>query len=231
MTLKRTLDIAVAISMLLLLAVPFMVVIVILLLTGEREVFYFQERVGFLGKLIRVTKFVTMVKDAPNIGSQDITLTNDPRVLPVGKFLRRSKLNEIPQFWDVLTGKISLVGWRPLMPKGFALYAPEIQEVLVSVKPGLTGIGSLVFRDEESIIAMAEAEGRDLRDCYRQDIMPYKGALEVWYVANQSLWTDFKILVGTAIAIFRPGWTGYASWFDNLPLPESPLIRRHLGFK
>lgn len=229
--LKRLLDIFVSGAVLLILAVPLCVIIVILKLTGEREAFYFQDRVGLLGKIIKVTKFVTMVKDAPNLGTQDITLRNDPRVLPVGKVLRKTKLNEVPQFWDVLVGKLSLVGWRPLMPKGFADYPDTVQQEIVKVKPGLTGIGSLVFRDEESIIALAEAEGRDLRNCYRQDIMPYKGALEVWYVAHRGMWTDLKILVGTAVAVLRPGWTGYAQWFDELPQPESLIVRRHLGIE
>ena len=227
--LKRAFDIVVAGSVLLILAPALAVVVVILKLTGEREAFYFQERVGYLGKIIHVTKFVTMIKDSPNIGTQDITLRNDPRVLPVGRVLRKTKLNEVPQFWDVLVGRMSLVGWRPLMPKGFADYPADVQREIVKVKPGLTGIGSLVFRDEESIIAAAEAQGRDLRACYREDIMPYKGALEVWYVAHQGLWTDLKILVGTAIAVLRPGWTGYAGWFRGLPEPLSPLVREHLG--
>ena len=229
--LKRLLDIFVSASVLLVLALPLTVIIIILKLTGEREAFYFQDRVGYLGKIIKVTKFVTMVKDAPNLGTQDITLRNDPRVLPVGKFLRKTKLNEVPQFWDVLVGKLSLVGWRPLMPKGFADYPTDVQEKIVLVKPGLTGMGSLVFRDEESIIALAEQEGRDLRACYRQDIMPYKGALEVWYVGHRSLWIDLKIMLGTAIAVLRPGWTGYHSWFVDLPQPQSAIVRRHLGLQ
>lgn len=227
--LKRLLDVCISGIVLLLLSPLLAVVIVILKVTGEREAFYFQERVGWLGKIIHVTKFVTMVKDSPNIGTQDITLRNDPRVLPVGKFLRKTKLNEVPQFWDVLVGKMSLVGWRPLMPKGFADYPPEVQTEIVKVKPGLTGMGSLVFRDEESIIARAEQEGRDLRSCYRQDIMPYKGALEVWYVAHQSTWTDLKIMFGTAVAVLKPGWTGYTRWFSDLPSPESTIIRETLG--
>ncbi|QDV26144.1 sugar transferase [Aureliella helgolandensis] len=227
--LKRLLDIVVSGAILLVLALPLTIIIVILKLTGEHEAFYFQDRIGFLGKIIQVTKFATMVKDSPNLGTQDITLRNDPRVLPVGKFLRKTKLNEVPQFWDVFVGKLSLVGWRPLMPKGFADYPQHVQQEIVKVKPGLTGIGSLVFRDEEAIIARAETEGRDLRACYREDIMPYKGALEVWYVAHQGLWTDLKILVGTAVAVLKPGWTGYAKWLPNLPQPESSIIREYLG--
>lgn len=226
---KRIFDLFVSGSVLLILAIPLAIVIVILKLTGEREAFYFQDRVGYLGKIIKVTKFVTMVKDSPNMGTQDITLRNDPRVLPVGKFLRKTKLNEVPQFWDVFVGKLSLVGWRPLMPKGFADYPDWVQEKIVQVKPGLTGLGSIVFRDEESIIARAQTAGRDLRACYREDIMPFKGSLESWYVDHQSLWVDTKIVIATAVAVVVPKWSGYRSWFFGLPAPESALIQEHYG--
>jgi lipopolysaccharide/colanic/teichoic acid biosynthesis glycosyltransferase len=226
--LKRLLDIVISATVLLALALPLIVVIVVLKLTGEREAFYFQKRVGFGGSLIYLTKFATMLKNSPNMGTQDITLRDDPRVLPVGKLLRRTKFNEVPQFWDVLVGKLSLVGWRPLMPQGFAEYPEVVRREIIKAKPGLTGIGSLVFRDEESIIATAQEQGLDLRACYREDIMPYKGALEIWYVANRGLWTDLKILVGTAVAVCRPGWHGYFRWFDGLPYPESRLIQSHI---
>jgi lipopolysaccharide/colanic/teichoic acid biosynthesis glycosyltransferase len=226
---KRLFDILVSGTVLLVLAIPLAIVIVILKLTGEREAFYFQERVGLGGKIIKVSKFVTMIKNSPNLGTQDITLRNDPRVLPVGKFLRKTKINELPQFWDVLVGKLSMVGWRPLMPQGFADYPKPVQERIVQVKPGLTGIGSLVFRDEESIINEAQQEGRDLRSCYRQDIMPYKGALECWYADRASLILDLKILVATAIAVAKPSWRGYRSWFRGLPTPDSSIVQRHTG--
>lgn len=197
---------------------------------GEHEAFYFQDRIGYMGKTVKVTKFVTMVKDSPNLGTGDITLRNDPRVLPVGKFLRKTKLNEIPQFWDVFIGTLSLVGWRPLMPRGFSDYSATVQEKIVHIKPGLTGIGSLVFRDEEGIMSRAKAEGRNPRDCYRDDIMQYKGAVESWYVDHQGLLVDLKILVATALVVLLPNWTGYLKWFHGLPTPESPMIREMLQF-
>jgi lipopolysaccharide/colanic/teichoic acid biosynthesis glycosyltransferase len=226
---KRLFDIFVSGCVLLLLSPVLIVVIVILKLTGEREAFYFQERVGHLGKTIKVTKFVTMVKNSPNIGTEDITLRNDPRVLPVGKFLRKSKLNEVPQLFDVFLGKMSLVGWRPLMPKGFADYPQHVRETIVHVKPGLTGIGSIVFRDEESIVTLAQKEGRDIRQCYRQDIMPFKGELECWYVEHQSFITDLKILFATALAVLMPSWRGFWGWFPGLPKPESPILKEVFG--
>jgi lipopolysaccharide/colanic/teichoic acid biosynthesis glycosyltransferase len=227
--LKRAFDIAVSGTVLLLLSPLLLVIIAILKVTGEREAFYLQERVGYLGKIIKVTKFATMLKNSPDIGTGDITTRNDPRVLPVGKLLRKTKLNEVPQFWDVFVGKLSLVGWRPLMPKGFADYPTHVQTEIVKVKPGLTGIGSLAFRDEEAVLARAQADGRDLRTCYREDIMPFKGALEVWYVAHRGLWTDLKILVGTAVAVLVPGWSGYTRWFGNLPQPQSRIVGETLG--
>jgi len=225
---KRLFDVAVSAILLLIFAVPMLVIMAILKLTGEGEVFFRQTRIGCGGHPISITKFATMLKNSPQIGTQDITLPNDPRVLPLGKFLRKTKLNELPQLWDVLVGKLSLVGWRPLMPQGFALYPEPVQQEITKVKPGLTGIGSLVFRDEEAIIKAAQSQGRDLLECYRADIMPYKGALEVWYVANSGLRTDLQILVCTAIAVVRPGWNGYRRWFESLPQPASDLVRRCL---
>ena len=226
---KRLFDIFVSGCVLLLLSPVLIVVIVILKLTGEREAFYFQERVGHHGKHFKVTKFVTMVKNSPNMGTEDITLRNDPRVLPVGKFLRKSKLNEVPQLIDVFVGKMSLVGWRPLMPKGFADYPQHVRETIVNVKPGLTGIGSIVFRDEESIVALAQKEGRDLRQCYREDIMPFMGELECWYVENKSFITDLKILFATVFAVLMPNWRGFWGWFRGSPKPESPILKEVFG--
>ena len=225
--LKRIVDILLSGIVLVIVSVPLAIVIVILKLTGEREAFYFQERIGQFGKTIYVSKLVTMIKNSPNLGSQDITVRNDPRILPVGRFLRKTKLNEFPQFWDVLVGKLSLVGWRPLMPRGFYDYSKEIQQKIVKVRPGLTGLGSIVFRDEEAVITKAQAIGRDLRTCYREDILPFKGALECWYVDNQSVLVDIKILIATAVAVLMPSWKGYRSWFRGLPSPESALIREH----
>jgi len=150
---KRFLDIIVA-GPLLLLALPIgSVIAVVLAFTGEGEIFYAQPRIGRHGRRFRLLKFVTMVKDSPNIGTGTVTVPNDPRVLPVGRFLRKTKLNELPQLWNVLRDDMSLVGPRPLAPQDFAYYSPEIQREIVKVQPGLTGVGSIVFRDEEEVLA------------------------------------------------------------------------------
>ncbi len=226
---KRLIDIVISGLALLFLMFPFLVIIVILRFTGEGKVFYLQERVGFKGKHFNVIKFATMLQNSLNIGSADITVRNDPRVLPMGKFLRKTKINELPQIFNVFKGDMSLVGWRPLVPKGFADYPQHVQTTIIDVQPGLTGIGSVVFRDEESIITMAQTRGKDLRACYREDIMPYKGELEVWYKANQSLIVDFKIMTATALAVLMPGKRFYLSWFKALPEPKSPLIREYMN--
>lgn len=224
-TMKRLFDICVSGCVLLVLAPLLLPVMALLRLTGEGEVFYLQQRMGYGGKLIWVTKLATMLKNSPSLGTGHITVKDDPRVLPLGKFLRKSKLNEMPQFWDVFVGKLSLVGWRPLMPTGFANYPAEVQQKIVQVKPGLTGIGSLVFRDEEAVLTAAQGDGRDLTEVYRDDIMPYKGALECWYVDHASFVTDVKILIATALAVLVPGWRGFWKWFPDLPNPQSPLLK------
>lgn len=227
--LKRLFDLLVSAVVLLILAIPFAIISLILKFSGEGEVWYLQDRVGKDGRIFKVYKFATMLKDSPNIGSQDITVANDPRVLPIGRFLRKAKINEFPQFINVFQGQMSLVGWRPLMPVSFQEYSPEVQQKILAVKPGVTGIGSLVFRDEEAIITRAQHEGRDLRETYRHHVMPYKGALELWYAERANLWTDLKILTATAMVVLLPSWSGFRRWFPNLPQPESDMLREHFG--
>jgi lipopolysaccharide/colanic/teichoic acid biosynthesis glycosyltransferase len=196
------------------LALPLLVVMLILRFTGEGEVWYFQERVGLNGKLFRVFKFATMRKDSETTGTQDITLRNDPRVLPMGKFLRKTKINELPQLINIFIGDMSVVGWRPLMPKSFQYYPTEIQQQIVGMKPGLTGLGSIIFRDEEAITARSSKTPERV---YREDIAPYKGALERWYQTNQSLLLDLKIIFLTAWVIVRPQSRLHEKWLRGLP--------------
>ena len=192
---KRFLDILFSLVALLILLPIFIPIIILLLLTGEHEVFFRQDRVGYQNKIFQIWKFATMLKNSPNMGSGDVTTRNDPRVTKVGKFLRISKLNELPQLINILTGDMSLVGPRPLMKVGFDRYTDEMKEKVYRVKPGLTGIGSIVFRDEELIITQSSLPPHE---CYRQVILPYKGAVEVWYQQHLSLYTDFMIVFLTA---------------------------------
>ncbi len=208
------LDLLLAGAALAVLAVPLLVVMVVLRLTGEGDVWFRQERVGFRGRRFRVFKFVTMRRDSEHTGTRDITLRNDPRVFPVGRFLRMTKLNEVPQLFNIILGDMSVVGWRPLMPVSFGLYSDRVQERIVAAKPGLTGIGSIVFRDEEAITARATKPAMAV---YREDIAPYKGALELWYQANQSLWVDVKLIAATALVVLLPRAVDPHRWFPGLP--------------
>ena len=211
---KRVLDMVLS-GFALLILLPFFPLIALpLKLTGEGEIFYVQPRVGKKGRIFGLVKFATMLKDSPNLPGGDITLAGDPRVLPLGHFLRKTKINELPQIWNVLKGDISIVGPRPLTPGNFNAYPREIQREIEDVKPGLTGIGSIVFRDEQSIIARSH---KPAKDCYREDIAPYKGELEVWYKENRSLGLDLLLIFLTAWVIFFPGSNLHESLLKGLP--------------
>lgn len=189
-------------------------VIIILKLTGEHYIFYTQERIGKGGKTFGLLKFATMLKDSPNLGSGDITEKNDPRVLPFGKFLRKTKLNEMPQLFNIFLGDMSIIGPRPLTPRNFSYYSDEIQKTINKLSPGLSGIGSVIFRDEESILAKT---GMDYTECYKTRIAPYKGSLECWYSEHNNLWTDFRIIFLTVWVILFPSSQLPYKWFKDLP--------------
>ena len=155
-----------------------------------------------------------MQKNSPNIGSKDLTLRNDPRVTSFGKFLRKSKINELPQLLNILTGDMSFTGPRPLMKSGFDRYSDDLKAKVYNVKPGLTGIGSIVFRDEELIMTKSNLSPDE---CYRTIILPNKGALEVWYQQHLSLFTDFMILFLTGWYIFSPHSNLVYKVFPSLP--------------
>jgi lipopolysaccharide/colanic/teichoic acid biosynthesis glycosyltransferase len=209
---KRLIDILIATVALVVLSPILIPAIIALLLTGEHEVFYFQKRMGYKNRFFSIWKFATMLKNSPNIGTGEITLRNDPRVTKVGKLLRITKVNELPQIINVFKGDMSIVGPRPLMEVSFKLYPAEVQEKIYNSPPGMTGIGSLIFRDEEKIVSDAE----DPKAMYAQ-IYPYKGALELWYQQNASLYTDFMIIFLTAWSILFPQNKLVGKVFKNLP--------------
>jgi lipopolysaccharide/colanic/teichoic acid biosynthesis glycosyltransferase len=205
---KRLFDIVlalVAVVVMLPLLVP---VIVILLLTGEHYVFYGQNRVGYKNRTFRIWKFATMLKASPSLGTGSLTVRNDPRVFPFGRFLRNTKINEIPQLFNILIGDMSVVGPRPQMKVDFEKFPGHVQEVIYDVVPGMTGIGSIIFRDEEKWIT---AHRGDKHEFYRDHIAPYKGELELWYQEHLTFRTDFMI-------VFLTAWT--------IVFPESGLVHK-----
>ncbi len=215
---KRTFDLIVSALAILLLFPVLLPVIIILRFTGEGEVFYRQKRIGLSGKPFFILKFATMLKDSPNLGSGDITVKEDPRVLPFGRFLRKTKINELPQLVNILLGDMSVIGPRPLTPRVLDLFPDDYKAVLMDVKPGLSGVGSIVFRDEEKLLSQAN----DHEKFYRENIVPQKTALEQWYKDNASLWTDLKLIFLTIVVVLFPGWNISHKLFPTLP--EDPTL-------
>ena len=196
-------------------------VALILKFTGEGEIFFKQQRFGGGSRKFNLYKFATMIKNSPNIGSGTVTMRNDPRILPFGRFLRRTKINELPQLFNILIGDMSIVGPRPLTPQTFGAYSSNTQEIIMKVRPGLSGIGSIIFRSEEDIMNGESASV----DFYNNVIAPYKGSLEEWFVANKGLYIYFTVIVITAWTVLLP--SSQVAWkvFKGLPEPPDELKR------
>jgi len=216
---ERFFDIVFSALALLVLSPLLILIILILRFSGEGEVFFLQERIGRHGKVFNLFKFVTMLKDSPNIGTGTVTMKGDPRVLPVGKFLRKSKVNELPQLLNILTGNMSVIGPRPLTSQTFNSYSQKTQKVINQVRPGLSGIGSIIFRGEEEIMHGASATV----DFYDNVIAPYKGSLEEWFVLNKGLYIYFLAIFITVWAVFIPSTKIAWMMFKNLPEPPVEL--------
>ena len=212
----RIIDVLLSLLALLILLPLFIPIVVILLLTGEHKVFYLQTRVGYKNKDFKIIKFATMLSNSANMGSGSLTLKNDPRVLPFGTFLRKTKINELPQILNIIIGDLSIVGPRPQMQVDFEKYSDDVQGKIYNVRPGLTGIGSIIFRDEESLISLA-AENENPHDFYKRVIAPYKGELEIWYHSHRSVFLDSQLIFMTAWAIVSPETRLYEKWFKDLP--------------
>lgn len=214
---KRLFDIFCS-SLALLVLSPLLIPIIIgLKLTGEGEIWYLQERMGYKNKRFKIFKFATMLKNSANMPGGFITTKKDSRITPMGGFLRKSKINELPQLINILFGDMSIVGPRPVMPRSFDAYPEDVQKVIYNVKPGLTGIGSIIFRDEEELITQVNDQGGDVLDFYKNKIYPFKGSLELWYQKNFSFLTDMKLIILTAWVIVFPESQAMYKWFKDLP--------------
>ncbi|MDD2674396.1 MAG: sugar transferase [Flavobacterium sp.] len=214
---KRFCDMLLSAILLLILSPLLIPIMIGLKLTGEGYIFYKQERIGFKNTKFHILKFATMLKDSPNMKGGVLTTKKDPRITPMGSFLRKSKINELPQLFNIFLGDMSFVGPRPLMEISFNTYSAMIQKIIYNAKPGLTGIGSIVFRDEEELITESKIRGEDIWDFYSNTIYPFKGDLEVWYLQNQSLVVDFKIILITAWVIVNSDSNIVYDIFKSLP--------------
>ena len=197
---------------------PFMIPIMIgLKLTGEHDIFYGQQRIGRGGQEFRLLKFATMLRESPNLPGGLYTEKDDPRILPMGRFLRKTKINELPQLLNVVKGDMSIIGYRPLVLKEFSQYKPEIQAVLKRSRPGLSGIGSIVFRNEEEILQ--EFSTHEEKDEFFYDhILPYKGELEAWYVRHKSVGMYWRLILMTVEAVLK----GSTDWKKLKDIPQVP---------
>ncbi|MFA5973297.1 MAG: sugar transferase [Lentimicrobiaceae bacterium] len=211
---KRFLDLFIATMAFLILLPVNIPIVIILLLTGEHYIFYQQKRVGYKNIRFQIWKYATMLKISPTLGTGSLTVKNDPRVFPFGRFLRKTKINELPQLINIFQGNMSIVGPRPQMEVDFYKFPEYIQNVIYNSKPGITGIGSIVFRDEEELLTRA---GGDPHEFYKIHLAPYKGELEVWYSKNVSFLTDLKIIFLTAWVIISPKSELTFKLFDDLP--------------
>lgn len=214
---KRVCDIGLALILLILLSPLLIPIALILRFTGEGYVFYKQRRIGLGNKYFDILKFATMLKNSPNMGTGVITLRNDPRLLPLGKFLRKTKINELPQIINVLTGDMSIVGPRPLVDRTFNAYPEAIRFRVYESKPGITGIGSIVFRDEEKLISES---GMDPYEFYKAHVAGYKGKLEMWYNEHKGFFVDLMIILLTAWVIIFPSSMLVYKVFKDLPKRE-----------
>lgn len=218
---QRLLDILFSGMALLVLSPLLLPVMLILRLTGEGEVFFIQQRIGRDGQPFGLYKFATMLKNSPSIGTGTVTVKGDPRVLPFGRLLRKTKLNELPQLLNILKGDMSVIGPRPQTRRCFDAFPASSQAEIIKVRPGLSGIGSIVFRDEEELMHASKEPER----FYDEVIMPYKGKLEEWYVAHQGLLTYLAAIFATAWVVLFPRSTIVWGLFDGLPQPPSCLAK------
>ena len=217
---QRLFDIALSMLALVALSPLLIPIVVILSFTGEGEVFFRQERVGLGGKMFGVFKFATMLKNSPDMASGTVTLKDDPRVLPFGRFLRRTKVNELPQLLNILIGDMSLVGPRPQTRRCFEAFPLDARNEIIKVRPGLSGVGSIIFRGEEELLHSSN----DPDYIYDQLIMPYKGLVECWYVENQGLLMYLKCLLMTLWVVVAPASTIAWRVFHGVPRPPNELV-------
>lgn len=212
--LKRFFDLLLAVIALLFTGWFLLPCMLILWCTGEHYIWYFQKRIGYKNKYFNIIKFATMLLASPSLGTGSLTTRNDPRVLPFGKFLRKTKINELPQIFNVFNGSMSIVGPRPQMEVDFLRFPEEVQKHIYDVMPGITGIGSVIFRDEEFYMSQP---GVDPIAFYTEKIAPYKGEVELWYQRQKSLLVDLKIIFLTAWVILFPNSDLTFKWFRDLP--------------
>ena len=186
----RVLDILISLSAIVVLSPLFIVLVFLLKFSGEGEIFYFQNRVGMQTSTFKLIKFATMLKDSSSFATKEITVKDDPRILPLGKILRKTKINELPQLFNIFIGNMSLVGPRPLALSGYEKYPERQKKDIQKIKPGLSGLASLILRNEEEILSYSSSP----IDFHSNVLTPFKGEIEIWFSERLSIANYFKII-------------------------------------
>lgn len=202
MLVKRCFDLSFTIPGVLILMPVFLFIAIWIKIDSAGPVFFRQERVGLMGIPFRIFKFRTMIVDAEKLGKQ-ITVGADRRITRSGNFLRKYKLDELPQIINVLIGEMSLVGPRPEVPRYVKEYPEDIREIVLSVPPGITDYASIEYKDENAVLGIAS----DPERAYIEEILPIKLKYYTQYVKERSVWFDFILIVRTLLAI--------APWFEK----------------
>lgn len=195
--LKRLLDILMSVIMLVFLIIPIAVISIVVKATSKGPVMFRQERVTTYGKTFKILKFRTMVVDAERLGSQ-VTTENDSRVTGVGKMLRKYRLDELPQIFNVLSGSMSIVGVRPEVPKYVNRYRDEYYATLL-MPAGITSPASIMYKDEDTLLAA----GGDADTIYIESILPEKMKYNLNYIDNFGLFSDIGLMVKTVVEVFK----------------------------
>lgn len=194
---KRALDLLGALFGLLFLILPGMVVGTLIFLEDRGPVFFRQTRIGRKGKPFRIWKFRTMIVQ-PVVSGFQLTVGSDPRITRVGHWLRKTKIDELPQLLNVLVGEMSLVGPRPEVPRYVARYSDN-QRLVLNLTPGITDLASIQFRHESDLLAMVT----DPEHLYMSEIMPAKISINVAYAEKATVWTDIGVILKTFGVLFR----------------------------
>ncbi len=217
----RAFDLLFSLSALFLFSPLLVMVAIVLRFSGEGEIFYRQTRIGKGGREFQLLKFATMMKNSPHLGSGELTLPNDPRVLPLGRFLRKTKVNELPQIWNIVIGDLSLIGPRPQTRRYYNCYSAGDRMWIDKIRPGLSGVGSVLFRDEETVLSkVPDPIGFD-----EKVIMPYKGNVERWFVINYSIALYFELIITTFLVVLIPSSSLHIRLLRRLPLPPVELAK------
>ncbi len=176
----------------------FLLVALSIKLTSPGPIFFRQVRVGKNGQNFRIFKFRTMIENADKLG-KELTVAQDRRITKVGAFLRKSKIDELPQLINVLKGEMSFVGPRPEVPRYVAVYPKKIREIVLSVPPGITDLASLEYIDENNLLHLAG----DPEQTYIEKILPTKLYWYQKYVQKRSFWFDLTLIVITVLKVLN----------------------------